>query len=141
MGQVTQETFADGSSNTYGYDAHGNLVSASDGTNTTTFQYDSAGENLLQVNYPAGRFLKFTYDAADRRTQSVDRSGFTVNYTYNAAGLLAGLTDGNGNPIVTYTYDSMGRLIREDKGNGTHTTYAYDLAGNVLDLGNYAPNG
>jgi YD repeat-containing protein len=141
MGELTQETFADGSFYTYAYDVHGNLISASDGTNTTTFQYDPTGDNLLQVNYPEGRFLKFTYDSGDRRTQSIDQNGFTVNYTYNAVGLLAELTDGNGNPIVTYTYDSMGRLIREDKGNGTYTIYAFDLAGNILHLVNYAPGG
>src|SRR5262249_19787284 len=56
-------------------------------------------------------------------------------------GLLSELTDGNGKPIVTYTYDRLDRLIREDRGNLTYTTYAYDLAGNILHLANYAPDG
>ena len=31
----------------------------------------------------------------------------------------------------------VGRLAREDKGNGTFTTYQYDLAGNLLGLVNH----
>jgi RHS repeat-associated protein len=141
IGELTQQSFADGSSLAYAYDARGNLISASDGTNTTTFQFDLTGDNLLQVNYPGGRFLKFSYDEGDRRTQSVDQNGITVNYTYNLGGLLAGLTDGNGNLIVLYTYDKMDRLIRTDDGNLTYATYDYDLAGNVLHLVNHAPDG
>ena len=33
---------------------------------------------------------------------------------------------------------SWPRLSRVDKGNGTYTTYAYDLAGDVLSITNYA---
>jgi RHS repeat-associated protein len=140
MGQLTRTTFADGTFYAYAYDAHGNLVSAGDGTNTTTFQYDPVTEDLVQVNYPSGRFLKFTYDSAGRRTQSVDQNGFTVNYRYTL-GLLAGLSDGNGNPIVTYTYDAAGRLIQKDMGNGTSTTYQYDRDGKILSLVNHVPGG
>jgi RHS repeat-associated protein len=140
MGQLTQSTFADGTTLTYTYDVHGNMISASDGTNTTTFQYDATGVDLLQVNYSGGHFLKFSYDSGDRRTQSIDENGFTVNYSYDATGALAGLTDANGNLIVSYTYDAAGRLIGKNMGNGTHTTYTYDLAGNLLHLVNYAPD-
>jgi RHS repeat-associated protein len=141
MGKLTKETFADGTFLAYGYDAHGNLISASDGTNTTTFQYDPITEDLLQIDYPAGLFLKFSYGAEDRRTQSVDQNGFTVNYTYTPTGQLAGLTEGAGNLIVNYTYDIMDRLVREDMGNLTYTTYLYDPAGNILHLVNYGADG
>src|SRR5262249_10007502 len=87
------------------------------------------------------RFLKFTYDAGGRRTQSIYQSGFTVDYTYDADGRLSKLTDGSGALIVLYTYDAAGRLARKDMGNGTYTTYTYDAAGNVLDLTNYPPDG
>ena len=30
---------------------------------------------------------------------------------------------------------------RQDNGNGTYTTYAYDAAGDLLHLVNYAPDG
>ena len=71
----------------------------------------------------------------------VDQTGYTVNYTYDSLGNLATLTDGSGNLIVQYTYDTVGRLSRKDNGNGTYTTYAYDAAGELLHLVNYAPDG
>src|SRR5262249_52022131 len=107
----------------------------------TTFQYDPQTDDLLKVNYPGDRFLAFTYDFAGRRTQSVDQTGFTVKYIYGATGLLTGLQDGAGIPIVTYTYDAMGLLQRKLLANGTSTSYAFDQAGNLLHLINFAPNG
>ncbi len=39
----------------------------------------------------------------------------TVNYSYNSAGQLAGLTDGNNHPIVTYVYNNLGQLAVADR--------------------------
>src|SRR5439155_17147496 len=94
-----------------------------------------------RITYPDGRFLQFTYDAAGRRTRSVDQDGFTVNYLYDGLGRLAGLRDGSGGVIVSYTYDIVGRLIRKDLGNGTATTYAYDAAGQLIHLVNLGSDG
>jgi len=63
-----------------------------------------------------------------------------VNYTYDGAGRLQALFDAEGMNLVTYSYDSLGRLAREDKSNGTYTTYTYDAAGQLLHLINYAPD-
>jgi YD repeat-containing protein len=135
-GQLKQETFPDGGSFAYTFDSHGNLLTATDATGATTFTYNAADE-LTNVTYPDGTFLLFTLDAAGRRIQMVQGVGatrFTVNYHYDAAGRLSGLTDGSGNPIVTYTYNAAGQLTRKDNGNGTSTTYVYDANGNVLYL-------
>ena len=150
-GQVTQYThdpagnvltahFADGTQTTFTYDAHENLTSATDASGTTTLIYD-ANDRLTKITYPSGRFLQYSYDSVGRRTQMVDQTGFTVNYTYDALGNLSTLTDGSGGLIVQYTYDILGRLSREDHGNGTYVTYAYDSAGELLHLINYAPDG
>jgi RHS repeat-associated protein len=64
-----------------------------------------------------------------------------VNYIYDSVGRLHQLTDGGGNPIVTYTYDANGRLSLKSNANGTSTTYQYDANGNVLHLVNYATGG
>ena len=143
-GQVTAETFADGSSAAFTYDGAGDLLTATntaaDGTaSTTTCTYATATGELVKISYPDNLFLEFSYDAGGRRTQSVDQSGFTVNYHYDAVGRLAELTDGNGRLIVSYTYDAAGRLIEKDLGNGTYTTYQYDDAGNLAQLTNYGP--
>ena len=137
---ISQETFADGSTYVYTYDSHQNMTSATDSTGTTTMQYNAADE-LVKISYPSGLYLEFTYNTGGLRTQSIDQSGYTINYVYDSAGRLSELTDGSGALIVQYTYDADGRLSRKDMGNGTYTTYTYDADGNVLDLTNFAPGG
>ena len=143
-GQVTKEIFADGTSYTYVYNTLGNLTTATDASgNVTTFVYgDSTRPDLLtEVDYPGGKFLKFQYNAVGQRTQSVDQTGYTVNYTYDAVGRLWKLTDGGGNPIVQYAYDPAGNLSQKTNGNGTYTAYTYDADGNVLTITNHASAG
>ncbi|MBF2020496.1 MAG: VWD domain-containing protein [Hydrococcus sp. C42_A2020_068] len=139
LGQLLRQDNADGSFYAYTYDEQGNLTSATDDNGTISLEYDT-GDRLTKIIYPDGRSLTYTYDAGNSRTSMVDRDGNTVNYSYDLAGRLAGLTDGNGNSIVDYTYDNVGRLVREDNGNGTYTTYAYDDAGQLSSLVNYAPD-
>jgi len=139
-GQVTRQTFPDGSHTDFTYDARGNLRTATDATGTVTFAYDAA-DRLTRVDYPGGTFLQFTLDAAGRRTRMIDHTGFVVNYTYDAAGRLSGLRDGSNAVVVTYTYDAAGRLSRKDHANGTFTTYDYDAVGRILHLVNRAPGG
>ncbi len=139
-GEIIEEDLAGGAKQVDTYDAYGDVTSATGANGEITLQYDPVSHDLLEVTYPGGKFLKFSYDDADRRTQSVDQTGFTVNYSYNAAGLLGGLTDGHGNLIVKYVYDTADRLTEKDMGNGTYTTYKYDPAGDLLQIVNYAPH-
>ena len=141
-GLIASETFADGSSYDYTYDSRGNMLSATDSSGTTNFSYTVPGnpDLLTEVTYPDSTFLEFTYNIVGQRTQSVDQTGFTVNYTYDALGRLSELTDGSGNLIVRYTYDAAGKIIQKDNGNGTRTTYTYDRDGDVLSITNYVPD-
>jgi RHS repeat-associated protein len=139
-GLIATESFADGTSYSYFYNARGDLVSATDTSGTTDFSYTNAAnpDLLTEVVYPNGTFLKFSYDVIGRRTQSVDQSGFTTNYAYDADGQLTTLTDGSGNLIVQYNYDPAGNLIQKDNGNGTRTVITYDGDGDLLSITNYA---
>ncbi len=139
-GQVVDQTFSDGTHNEFTYDSHGNLATATDAAGTTRLYYDNA-DRLTKITYPSGQFLEYTYDSGGRRSSMTDQTGFTENYQYDAEGQLAGMTDGQGNLVVHYDYDAAGQLVREDMGNGTYTTYAYDLAGNLTSLINFAPGG
>jgi YD repeat-containing protein len=142
QGLVTEESFADGSSYTFTYDARGNMLTATDADGTITFTYtDPRNPSFLtKVTYPDGTYLEFTYNVVGQRTQSVDQTGFTVNYAYDALGRLSKLTDGGGNTVVQYTYDAAGNLVQKDNGNGTRTVYTYDADGNVLSITNLAPD-
>jgi YD repeat-containing protein len=127
---------------TYTYDGRGNLLTAADASGTITLDYGDPNHPDLatKITYPDGRSLRFAYNSSGRRTQSVDQDEFTTDYLYDGLGRLQKLTDASGNLIVQYTYGLAGELTRKDLGNGTRTTYQYDLAGNLLRLVNLAPD-
>ncbi len=142
QGLPSSEKFADGSSYSYTYDAHGNLLTATSSAGTIKFEYQATGnpDLLTEVLYPNGQYLKFSYNLIGQRTKSVDQTGFTVNYQYDTLGRLDELTDGSGTLVVRYTYDSTGNLTQEDMGNGTRTTYAFNADDEVISISNYAPD-
>jgi RHS repeat-associated protein len=138
-GLLTKKQYADGSSVNYSYDTRGNLTSVVDGTGTMTMLYDTANR-LTKITYPNGRSLSYTYNADGQRTKLVSSDDYTVNYTYDTVGRLKSLTNATGQNIITYDYDSAGRLIKETNGNGTYTTYEYDLQDQLTKLVNYKAN-
>jgi RHS repeat-associated protein len=138
-GLLTKKQYADGSSVNYSYDTRGNLTSVVDGTGTMAMQYDTANR-LTKITYPNGRSLSYTYNADGQRTKLVSSDDYTVNYTYDTVGRLKSLTNATGQNIITYDYDSAGRLIKETNGNGTYTTYEYDLQDQLTKLVNYKAN-
>jgi RHS repeat-associated protein len=138
-GLVKTKDFADGTHLAYEYDAHGNMISATGPAGATIMEYDLA-DRMAKITYPGGRFLQFIYNAGGQRISTIDQSGFTTNYRYDAVGRLAEVTDGLGQSIVAYDYDPAGRLARETRGNGTFTTYEYDRLGQILHLVNSGAN-
>ncbi|MFO7902330.1 MAG: FG-GAP-like repeat-containing protein [Pirellulaceae bacterium] len=139
-GLLTKSEYADGSLVEYTYDARGNMKTAVDENGSISFSYNEA-DQLTRVEYPSGRSLDYEYNANGQRTRVADQDGFTVNYSYDEVGRLERLSDAADTTIISYSYDPVGRLVREDKGNGTYTTYEYDDAGQLLKLVNHAPDG
>ncbi len=137
---ITDVAYGNGTRDTYTYDAHHNLLTATNAQGTTTFTYDAA-DRMTSVAYPNGLSLQYTYDSGGRLTRMVDQSGYAVNYAYDAAGRLASVSDGSGQVITSYTYDAAGRLSRVDQANGTSTRYTYDAVGNVAEVDNLAADG
>lgn len=137
---------------------------------TITYHYNS--RNLLDfITYPDGKTAVYTYDSrgllasaqftedAKALTITTDANGkvdsealpndITVDYTYDDAGRLTGITHGtvvkslytlaaNGNRetmetnegTTTYQYDDQNQLIKVDYPNGQSVQYTCDNAGN-----------
>ena len=135
-GRITSKRYADGSEIVYTYDERGNLRSMDDSTGLTNFTHD-INDQVTRIEYPGGQWLQFTYDNARRRSAIIDQMGNRINYDYDHAGRLEGLTTSTGIDLVTYEYDQLGRTSRKTVENGVYTTYGYDAAGRITKLENF----
>ncbi|NUT32681.1 MAG: Teneurin-1, partial [Hamadaea sp.] len=119
-GRETSKTttgFAGASANTYGYDWAGRLTSWNNGTTTTNYAYDAAG-NRTQVGTKALVF--------DERDQLL--ADGSTNYTYTARGTLARAVTGS--TTLTYASDAYGQQTAIGS-----QAYTYDSLGRVLTAG------
>jgi RHS repeat-associated protein len=120
------------------YDDNGNLLSITDGTDVTSFEYDS--RNLLtKWTAPDGTMATFVYDHdGNRVSRTID--GVTTKYivdTADPSGLsqVVAEQDGSGSVEAGYVYGHD--LISQDRG-GTRSYYHADALGSTRALTNDA---
>ena len=136
----------------YTYDGNGNILSVSDGTNTTSYVYDSANQLIRENDQAANKTTTWAYDNAGNILQrdeytytTAENPGTptdTVNYAYGETPWRDLLTayddqaityDAIGNPTRdyagnTYTWQ-QGRELASMSGNGVTWNYTYDADG------------
>jgi RHS repeat-associated protein len=104
----------------YAYDTAKRLISETQVTQFTramSFQYDLSGNRTL-MTWPDGYYINYDYDGLNREYQ-IRENGATTG-----AGVLA-----------VYQYDNLSRRQSITRGNGTSTSFAYDLASRLNSLG------
>jgi YD repeat-containing protein len=138
-GQLSNKLYPDGSRATYEYDNRGNLVAASNYTGRITLDY-YPDDRLRRITYPGSRWLEYTYNAAGQRASMTDQLGYRLDCDTDAVGRLHSITNSTGTRIVLYDYDAAGRLALKTLGNGVYTTYTYDRTGQLLTLTNARPD-
>ncbi|MEI6077755.1 MAG: transglutaminase domain-containing protein, partial [Verrucomicrobiota bacterium] len=142
------------------FDAVGNVASATDARNNTTFNTWSPTRHLLSTTFPATPqgtpVITNGYDQNDNLVRSVDPLQKATLYTNDLNARLVSVTD----PVLrttTFTYDKDGRklatvnaasetnsqtwdargaLLKLTDGAGHFSTRAYDAAGNQIILTN-----
>lgn len=126
-GNLTSATDPRGNATAYAYDKLGRLVEVAQPLKkTTSFEYDPAG-NLLAKNDAAGT-LEYAYDAANRLT-AIEAGEVTLrSYGYDAANRLTSATDAESH-IIEIGYDSDGRSTSIKDGRGQSLTRAYNSRG------------
>ncbi|MFE9746184.1 polymorphic toxin-type HINT domain-containing protein [Saccharothrix saharensis] len=137
LGQRTSVTDPAGVVTRFGYDSFGNQVYAKDAGGRAQYaKVDQAGNRVTEVDLdPTGRIirtLRHTYDIAGNRLTSVDGTGRTTRFGYDALGQLTQLVE----PVsdtesitTTYGYDTSGRRTRFTDGRGNSTFYTYNALG------------
>jgi RHS repeat-associated protein len=140
--QVQGDTTTPTATTYYTYDGFGQVATVTDALrNVTTNQYDPVNGNLLSVTTPApntgtaASVTQFGYNPLGELTTITDPLHNVTTLTYTPVGLIATITDMQGN-VTTYDYDPHGNRTSVTDALHHQTTFAYD-AGDRLKLITY----
>jgi RHS repeat-associated protein len=131
------------------YDSSNNLVWSEDALhNRTTYTWDAAKRNLVEVCSPAGTVTfthrsdglvstahsagattTFDYDSAGRLSKVIDPLEASSTIRYDAFGYVAEATDAQGRSIET-SCDTTGRVLKITDSLENSATFGYDENGN-----------
>ena len=143
VGRPLTKTWDTGRKFSWTYDGRGNCVRAEDSeTGAVTMEYDSL-DRLVKIVHPGDRGFAYEYDSLGRivKKTSID-DGSEQRYAFDKLGRLAKVTDGKGALVLENEYDeNTGRIARQRNGNGTSTTYAYDILGRATRIEHLGPGG
>lgn len=122
----------------YEFDAAGNLLTMADGTGRfVEHEYDALNRRLRTLYPPSAPglprpFTATAYDAAGRRVFETNEAGVVSQFTYDALGRLAGVTNAVAlaeKTEVSYDYDTAGNLTLELRPGSRNTRFEYDGLG------------
>ena len=124
---------------TYSYDdptvpfAVGRLTAISDGSGSSSFEYDSLGHVIEETKTVDGTPYIFqgSFDLLDRLTSLTYPDGETAAYTYNPQGgletlQLQSIVHSPQSIVTNVDYNAVGQVTRLALGNGATTDYSYD---------------
>jgi RHS repeat-associated protein len=140
-GQMTSEEDPTGRGLTFTYSGS-QLTSVVDAAGqTVTLSY--TGALLTKVTLPNGRVIDYSYSSGrlTSATTPGGTSGLTTSYTYTSAGLLASITDPNGNHAIRNTYNSSGQVVSSEDGTGATTAFSYTTVDGLNETDTTDPNG
>ncbi|MCA9773705.1 MAG: VCBS repeat-containing protein, partial [Myxococcales bacterium] len=112
MNRPITQTFGNGATSTFGYDADGHITSVQVASGeTATLSYD-----------PLGRF-----ETVDHPLRGM------MEYEYDEVGNIAAVTDGGGDR-ATYVYDASNRIVETHWPDGGVESYAYNGPGDLTEV-------
>ena len=125
--------YPDGSSESFSYDASGNVLTAVDRAGKkTSYTYNSAGQ-ILTVTNPAGGVTTLTYNADGTVATMKDPSGNVTTYSYDNLKRLAKIQFADGS-TRSFTRDAIDHILSVTDERGKTTTLAYDANNNLQSV-------
>ena len=98
----------------------------------------TSAERLISRTDPDGIVIEYLYDFAGRLAGITSLAG-EVNYTFDAAGHMETVSSADG--VTAYSYDAVGNLTRTDWPNGTHETREYNVLNQLTFIETTGPEG
>ncbi|MFK8100999.1 MAG: RHS repeat-associated core domain-containing protein [Saprospiraceae bacterium] len=138
LNRLTQRSY-EGNTDTYDYDANGNLVYCANNDLVLSYTYDEYNRETSKTILNWGILISYEYDAAGNRTKMTDPTGITL-YTYNANSQLIEIKNPD-NEVTKFVYDNANRLVRQEQHNGTTINYSYDTGSRIIALENKRSDG
>ena len=132
LNRLHKKIFSVTSTQIFGYDSHGNLVTAVTPDTAVTSTYDVMNRSIreqrtltgLNQTYTVGK----TYDLAGNRQTLTDAGGRTMTYNYTDRGLLDTVVY-NGTILADYSFDALGRPKTLRYQNNIRQIWDYELGG------------
>ena len=108
----------------YAYDAVGQLISYTNGSNTESYTYDTLG-NRTARSLNGIQKAACQYNALNQLT-ALSEDGATYSFAYDKCGNLTEESK-DGSPVRQYLYDATGRMtLGKNLENGTESAYTYN---------------
>jgi RHS repeat-associated protein len=119
---------------TFKYDKDGNVVEMTDGTGTTTKEYDQL-DRLTEIKNGAKEVVKYKYDLGNQQTEITYPNGKTVKRTFDKAGRMEKVADWLGWES-TFTYNRDSQVKSSSFPGETSDSYAYNRADQLTEITN-----
>ena len=142
LNRVSLVQYADGSSDTSGYDIYGNRTNLANADVTYTFGFDAKNRLTSKADARGAttKSLGWSYDASDHILTKTTYDNDQTSYVYDGTHRLVALRNPN-YLEVSYQYDGAGRPLNRILSNGVHTDYSYDADGFLAGLVNQTSAG
>ena len=131
LDRLVTATYADGSTTAYVWDGGNRLVQITDSVSGSITRTWDLHDRLVSESTPQGT-IRFTYDAAGRRTSMTVDGQPAVSYGYDAASRLTRLA--RAGESVDVSYDAAGRRTAITFPNGIGVEHAHDAASQLVGL-------
>lgn len=136
-GRIGRITDPNGLVTTLSYDARGRLTARTEGSETTSYQYDGVGQ-LTRITLPDTSTIQYTYDNAHRLTDITDVDGNHIHYTLDKAGnrTKEEILSPTNTVITTHdrVFNTLNQLYQDIGAANQTITYGYDNNGNLLTI-------